>query len=162
MTPKALLLNSWGQWVNPILDLKASILLCLFIRLYLDRGTMQTVMESLTKLLRLASIKAWLGSLIFPPCIVRESNKIKSPALHSINLPVPTNGSLCLSSTQSDGLCLTPVYLSASYNWVLSLFVLGTSWSPPAPSLVTSMKGTMPWTQWNPFLKTGFWSMWRF
>jgi len=80
--PKALLLYSWGQWVNPILDLNALSLLSLFIALCWARGTIVTVMTSLASLFIFSSLKAGVGSLILPPWMVLESHNIRSPALH--------------------------------------------------------------------------------
>jgi hypothetical protein len=123
---------------------------------------MVTVIARRTKLFIFSSLNAWVGSFILPPWMVLESKRIRSPALHSTSMPVPTKGSFFFSYTQSDLLSLVQGYLSTSDYWDLSLFVLGTTCSPPAPSALTSIRGIIPWTQWNPFLFDGFWSVCRF
>lgn len=152
IVPKGDLLNSWGQWVRPTLCLKAFTLLSLLKLLDKSRGTIVTVIASLTSWFRLAALKGSLGWFIFPPWMVRESKRIKSPALHYTNCPVPMRGSLFLSSTQSELLPLVPGYLSTRSCWQMSLLVLGTTCSPPAPSAVTSMRGSIPCTHLKPFL----------
>jgi hypothetical protein len=140
-------LYSCGQWVKPIRFLKASSLLLLIPYFSSDLGTIVTVIANLASLYLYYSLNYSLGSHILPPWRVLESKRIMSPAEQVTSFPLNEYGSFARNYNQSLLECFTYGYLSVSSYCTRSLFVEGTTWSPPTPSSLTSTRGTIPCTQ---------------